>query len=299
MILKVNGLSKSYGRLRALNSVSFQVNKGSVFGILGPNGSGKTTLLGCLTDILIPNSGTFDWFGGIDPTEARRKIGAIIETPNFYGYLSAVDNLAIVAAIKGVSLDKIDIALEKVGLSERKNSPFRTYSLGMKQRLSLASALLSEPEVLILDEPTNGLDPQGINDIRSLISEQASKGTTVILASHLLSEIEKVCSDVLILKKGNIIAGGKVDELLGSSNLITIASDNNDLLINALQECNESIEFEKQNEWVKVKLPAHFTSANLNEFLAKRNIFLNHITKNNNNLEDAFLKLVSDNQDNA
>jgi ABC-2 type transport system ATP-binding protein len=299
MILKVNGLSKSYGRLRALNNVSFQVNKGTVFGILGPNGSGKTTLLGCLTDILIPNSGTFDWFGGIDPTEARRKIGAIIETPNFYGYLSAVDNLAIVAAIKGVSLDKIDTALERVGLSERKNSPFRTYSLGMKQRLSLASALLSDPEVLILDEPTNGLDPQGINDIRSLISEQASKGTTVILASHLLSEIEKVCSDVLILKKGNIIAGGKVDELLGSSNLITIASDNNDLLINALQECNESIEFEKQNEWVKVKLPAHFTSANLNEFLAKRNIFLNHIAKNNNNLEDAFLKLVSDNQDNA
>jgi len=299
MILKVNGLSKSYGRLRALNNVSFQVNKGTVFGILGPNGSGKTTLLGCLTDILIPNSGTFDWFGGIDPTEARRKIGAIIETPNFYGYLSAVDNLAIVAAIKGVSLDKIDTALERVGLSERKNSPFRTYSLGMKQRLSLASALLSDPEVLILDEPTNGLDPQGINDIRSLISEQASKGTTVILASHLLSEIEKVCSDVLILKKGNIIAGGKVDELLGSSNLITIASDNNDLLINALQECNESIEFEKQNEWIKVKLPAHFSSANLNEFLAKRNIFLNHIAKNNNNLEDAFLKLVSDNQDNA
>ena len=206
-VLSLHNISKSYGQIQALNNVSFDVPEGSVFGILGPNGSGKTTLLSIILDILIPKSGSFSWFGEIGGSpDSRKKIGSLLETPNFYHYLSATDNLNITQAISGRGTPAdIDAALVTVNLFQRKKSKFSTYSLGMKQRLAIGAALLGHPKVLVLDEPTNGLDPVGIAEIRNLIKSLTDRGVTVIMASHLLDEVEKVCTHVAILKKGNLL----------------------------------------------------------------------------------------------
>src|SRR6188508_365069 len=198
-ILSLENISKNYGRVQALNGVNFEVQKGTVFGILGPNGSGKTTLLGIIMDILKPTSGSYRLLDETPTEVQRRQIGTLLETPNFYHYLSAVRNLKIAAAIKGRGHDDIDHVLEVVNLTHRKNSAFSTYSLGMKQRLAIGSALLGNPDVLVFDEPTNGLDPVGIAEIRSLIKQLAQDGKSIIMASHLLDEVEKVCTHVAIL----------------------------------------------------------------------------------------------------
>src|ERR1035437_9203965 len=183
-ILTVEDLSKSYGKIQALKDVSFDVPEGSVFGILGPNGSGKTTLLGTVLDVLLANAGTYSWFDGMEHSEARRRIGSLLETPNFYHYLSAFDNLEITAAIRQRGLDDRIRVLQQVGLLERKDSKFQTFSLGMKQRLAIGAALLGNPKILVLDEPTNGLDPSGIAEIRELIRKLNKDGITIIIASH-------------------------------------------------------------------------------------------------------------------
>jgi len=203
-ILSVDKLAKNYGAIKALKEVSFSVPKGAVFGILGPNGSGKTTLLGIVMSILKASGGTYKLFNEEPTDEHRKKIGTLLETPNFYHYLSAVQNLKITAAIKGRGEEDIERVLQMVNLLQRKNSAFSTYSLGMKQRLAIAAALLGNPDVLVFDEPTNGLDPVGIAEIRTLIKELAQQGKTIIMASHLLDEVEKVCSHVAILKQGNM-----------------------------------------------------------------------------------------------
>lgn len=207
-ILSVEGVTKFYGSLRALNDVTFRVPEGSVFGIIGPNGSGKTTLLGIVTGILRATAGQTVLFEDLETPAnlLRQRIGTLLETPNFYPYLSATDNLAIAARIKGVDKREIDLALNKVGLFERRDSRFNTFSLGMRQRLAIASALLGNPRVLILDEPTNGLDPEGIAEIRELIKELGAQGHTVIMASHLLAEVEKTCTHVAVLKNGRLLA---------------------------------------------------------------------------------------------
>ena len=199
-VLSVSALSKRYGSIRALDSFSLEVNQGEVYGILGPNGSGKTTTLGILLDVLKADSGTYSWFDGMPTVKARRQIGSILETPNFYPYLSARQNLAIACTIKEVGTSDIDRVLKEVNLYERRHDKFETYSLGMKQRLALASAMLGDPDVLILDEPTNGLDPLGIAEVRGLILQQAQKGATIIMASHILDEVEKTCSHVAVFK---------------------------------------------------------------------------------------------------
>ena len=210
-ILKIENLYKNYGAVKAVKNVSLEIKKGNVYGILGPNGSGKSTTLGIVLNVVNKTSGEYSWFGGTMEThEALKKVGAIIERPNFYPYMTAEQNLKLVCKIKGTNYAKIDEKLEIVGLLDRKNSKFRTFSLGMKQRLAIASALLNDPEILILDEPTNGLDPQGIRQIRDIINLIASQGTTILLASHLLDEVEKVCSHVLILRKGEILYSGEV-----------------------------------------------------------------------------------------
>jgi ABC-2 type transport system ATP-binding protein len=186
-VLSLNNISKSYGPIQALKNVSFEVPPGTVFGILGPNGSGKTTLLSIILDVLKANNGNFLWFGHAGSPEQRKRIGSLLETPNFYHYLSAVDNLKITQSIsKRGNLQDIDIALKKVNLFDRRKSRFSTFSLGMKQRLAIAAALLGSPKVLVLDEPTNGLDPVGIAEIRNLIVELKNNGHTIIMASHLL-----------------------------------------------------------------------------------------------------------------
>jgi len=229
-VLTVENLRKDYGRIQALKGVSFSVPEGAVFGILGPNGSGKTTLLGLITDILKPTAGSYKLFNE-EPNEShRRQMGTFLETPNFYHYLSAVRNLRISAAIKQRGGDDIDRVIEVVNLTQRKDSRFSTYSLGMKQRLAIASCLLGNPNVLILDEPTNGLDPVGIAETRELIKKLHQQGKTIIMASHLLDEVEKVCTHVAILKKGELIAAGHVNDILANEDIVEIsAADMNKL----------------------------------------------------------------------
>ncbi len=235
-ILTITGVSKNYGKLTALDAVSFEVPAGAVFGILGPNGSGKTTLLSILLDVLHADTGKFSWFGNTPQTNNRKQIGSLLETPNFYHYLSAVDNLKITQAIsgRGNSAD-IDKVLEIVKLAERKKSKFSSYSLGMKQRLAIGAALLGNPDVLVFDEPTNGLDPVGIAEIRDLIKSLAASGKTIIMASHLLDEVEKVCTHVAILKKGTLLTAGPVDEVLAQEDIVEIAASNNEALLNTIE----------------------------------------------------------------
>ena len=210
-ILSIKNLSKNYGRIKAVDNLSFEIKKGCVYGILGPNGSGKSTTLGIILNVVNANSGSFSWFdGNLSTHQALKKVGAIIERPNFYPYMTAHQNLKLVCKIKEISEDKIDTTLEQVNLFERRDSKFKTFSMGMKQRLAIASALLNDPEILILDEPTNGLDPQGIHEIRAIIKDIASKGTTILLASHLLDEVEKVCSHVVVIRNGVKLYAGSV-----------------------------------------------------------------------------------------
>ena len=229
-VLEIRNLSKSYGRLKALDNFSLNVRKGEICGILGPNGSGKTTTLGILLDILKANSGDFLWFGQMPDEKQRQRIGALLEAPAFYPHLSAVKNLKIVADIKMSNYDQIDEVLDIVGLSERKYSTFNTYSMGMKQRLAIGAALVGNPEVLILDEPTNGLDPKGIAEIRNLILEVGRRGVTILLASHLLDEVQKVCTHVVVLEKGKKITDGLVTEVLNEKPAFELASGNNEQL---------------------------------------------------------------------
>ncbi|MEX1189662.1 MAG: ABC transporter ATP-binding protein [Bacteroidia bacterium] len=292
VILEVKGLKKAYGRLIAANDISFEVKQGQVFGLLGPNGSGKTTLLGCISGILTPNGGSFEWFNGVKFDEARKRIGALIETPNFFPYLSAFENLKIVAAVKACPEERIDVVLKEVDLLDRKNDAFKKFSLGMKQRLAIASALLSDPEVLILDEPTNGLDPQGINEIRSLIMRQQQSGKTVILASHLLNEVEKVCSDVVILRKGKVISHGRVDDLLKGKLRVVLGANNLANLKAALSNSKLVESFNLRDSLIYADLVEGSSIAELNKCLVDAGVEVNHLNQLKSDLESEFLKLI-------
>lgn len=222
-ILELDNLDKSYGRVHAVDHLSFTIEKGNVYGILGPNGSGKSTTLGMILNVVNPTSGSFKWFDGTVSThDALKRVGAIIERPNFYPYMSAYQNLALVCKIKGINEEKIDEKLEVVHLINRRNDKFKTFSLGMKQRLAIASALLNDPEILILDEPTNGLDPKGINEIRTIIREISQKDTTILLASHLLDEVEKVCSHVIVLQNGKKLYDGPTELMSHSKGMVEL-----------------------------------------------------------------------------
>ena len=236
-ILSIKNLNKRFGYLQAVKNVSLEIQKGNVYGILGPNGSGKSTTLGIVLNVVNKSSGEYTWFdGAMDTHEALKKVGAIIERPNFYPYMTAEENLQLVCKIKGIPYTKVIEKLTLVGLVDRKDSKFRTFSLGMKQRLAIASALLNDPEILILDEPTNGLDPQGIHQIRDIIRYIASQGTTILLASHLLDEVEKVCSHVLVLRKGEILYSGTVDGITSNEGFFELQADDNAKLIHLMQQ---------------------------------------------------------------
>jgi ABC-2 type transport system ATP-binding protein len=293
-ILSINNLNKIYNKyVHAVNNVSLEIKKGNVYGILGPNGSGKSTTLGIVLNVVNKTSGTYSWFDGkMETHEALKKVGAIIERPNFYPYMTAKQNLELVCKIKNIDYSKVKEKLALVGLVERENSKFNTFSLGMKQRLAIASALLNDPEILILDEPTNGLDPQGIHQIRDIIRLIASQGTTILLASHLLDEVEKVCSHVLVLQKGKILYSGTVDGMSSNEGFFELQSDNNDALIKVLQSHSaiEKVVSEESKVFVYLKNP--LDAAELNKYLFENNIFLNHLVKRKNSLEDQFLELT-------
>ncbi len=292
-ILTVNNLTKKFGYLTAVKDLSFSIEKGSVYGLLGPNGSGKSTTLGIVLNVVNSTNGSFSWFDGNTTThEALKKVGAIIERPNFYPYMTAIQNLKLVCKIKEVPEEKIKDKLELVGLWERKDSKFRTYSLGMKQRLAIASALLNDPEILILDEPTNGLDPQGIHQIREIIKNIASKGTTILLASHLLDEVEKVCSHVVILRKGKKLYSGSVDGMLASFGFFELKTDNNELLINFLEEHPNFSEIKTENGLITAFLNKEMNARELNNILFKKGIVLSHLVKRRESLEEQFLTIT-------
>tara|TARA_R110002051_G_scaffold271361_2_gene331706 strand:+ start:3797 stop:4699 length:903 start_codon:yes stop_codon:yes gene_type:complete len=293
-ILTVTSLTKKFGALVAVNDLSFTIEKGNVYGILGPNGSGKSTTLGIVLNVVNETSGTFNWFDGNTSThEALKKVGAIIERPNFYPYMTAVQNLKLVCKIKEVPESKIEEKLELVGLLDRKNSKFSTYSLGMKQRLAIASALLNDPEILILDEPTNGLDPQGIHQIREIIKKIAALGTTILLASHLLDEVEKVCSHVVILRKGKKLYSGSVDNMLASHGFFELRTKNEKELLNYL-ESNTSFNTIKNNDGlITAFLNEEILADELNKILFDKGIILSHLLKRRESLEEQFLTLTN------
>jgi len=294
-ILSIQNLNKRYGKIHAVNDLSFEIEKGSVYGILGPNGSGKTTTLSIILGVVHSDSGSFSWFGQIPSKESRKRIGAILEHPIFYPYMSAEDNLKIIADIKGVDPADINRVLKVVELSERKDSKFKTFSYGMKQRLAIAGALLGSPEVLIFDEPTNGLDPKGIAEIRELIIDIAKQGITIILASHLLDEVQKICSHVLVLRKGKKLFSGKVDEVLNVADTIEIASED----LQKLQLSLENIDFisnvKKEGDILTANIQAGKTTYDLNKVLVNLNIIVTHLSKRKRSLEKQFLELVSEN----
>lgn len=292
-ILTVNNLTKKFGSLIAVNDLSFTIEKGNVYGILGPNGSGKSTTLGIVLNVVNKTSGNFSWFDGNTTThDALKKVGAIIERPNFYPYMTAVQNLKLVCKIKEVSETKIEEKLALVGLLERKNSKFQTYSLGMKQRLAIASALLNDPEILILDEPTNGLDPQGIHQIREIIIKIASQGTTILLASHLLDEVEKVCSHVVILRNGKKLYSGRVDAMLASHGFFELKTQKEEALVHFLETHPNVSSVKVKDGLVTAILKEDIQAEVLNQALFEKGIILSHLLKRRESLEEQFLTLT-------
>ncbi len=293
-VLTVSGITKYYGHILALNNVSLTVGKGSVYGILGPNGSGKTTLLGIVMDIIKPTAGSFQFWGKPSSAEVRKQIGTLLETPNFYPYLSAEKNLQIAATIKGKGLNDIDNVLQKVNLYSRKQSKFSTYSLGMKQRLAIASCLLGNPDILVFDEPTNGLDPAGIAEIRELIKTLAAESKTIIMASHMLDEVEKVCTHVAILKTGNLITAGNANEVLSNDDIIELSADNLPALKIILERFNNFLSIKIIDNTVQIIFPAGTAKPEaLNKFCFDNGVMLNHLLLKKRSLESKFLELTA------
>lgn len=295
-ILTINNLTKKFGYLTAVKDLSFTINKGNVYGILGPNGSGKSTTLGIVLNVVNKTTGDFHWFDGNTTThDALKQVGAIIERPNFYPYMTAEQNLKLVCKIKGVNHSKIDEKLDIVGLLDRKNHKFRTYSLGMKQRLAIASALLNDPEILILDEPTNGLDPQGIHQIRQIIKDIAANGTTILLASHLLDEVEKVCSHVVVLRKGEKLYAGRVDEMINSHGFFELKAEKHQALLDTLKNHSNFGKVNIEDDLITAFLNEPMSASDFNKLMFEKGILLSHLVKRKESLEEQFLQLT-DNQ---
>jgi len=293
-ILSIRGLSKSYKQVRAIQNLNLEILEGQAFGILGPNGSGKTTTLSIATGIIRQESGSFSWFGEAPDASQRKNIGSLIETPHFYPYLNLEKNLRIICDIKGNSYEDIERVLDIARLTERKSSRFSTLSLGMKQRLGIAAAMLGDPRVLVLDEPTNGLDPEGIAEVREIVIEQVEQGKTLILASHILNEVEKICSHVAILKKGELLASGPVRLLLAEDEIIEISCDNNDLLKQILEESQLVKEVEKENGLLVITLGDQVSPADINAFAFSNKLVIHHMLSRKRSLESHFLELVKE-----
>ncbi|MHB1921541.1 MAG: ABC transporter ATP-binding protein [Chitinophagaceae bacterium] len=292
-IVTLSGISKRYGSIQALDDVSFEVPQGTIFGLLGPNGSGKTTLLGIILNVLRQDRGSYQLFEQQPSEKLRRQMGTLLETPNFYHYLSGADNLALCAAIKGRGKEAIPEVLEKVGLLSRKDSKFSTYSLGMKQRLAIAATLLGDPPVLVLDEPTNGLDPVGISEIRNLVRHLAGQGKTIIMASHLLDEVEKVCTHVAILKKGRLLSCGTVDEVLLNEEVVEVGSE--DLL--RLEEimrrfCTDGMQMKIKAPFIQISFSSSPDLEAINRYCFEQGVVLSHLFMRRKSLESKFIELT-------
>jgi ABC-type multidrug transport system ATPase subunit len=292
-VLSVKGLTKNFGKLCAVNNLNLEIKKGQVFGMLGPNGSGKTTTLGMLMGVVNPTEGDYSWFGETPTHQIRKKIGAVLEHPIFYPYLSGQKNLELNGTIKQCDLGNIPKVLDLVELTERRNDKYKTYSLGMKQRLAIASALLNDPTVLILDEPTNGLDPMGIAEIRELTKKIAQHGKTIILASHLLDEVQKVCTHFAILKRGNLVHAGPIDDVGKGAELVEVNADIDNLNEHLLKFTGTS-SVQRENGLYEVTLRDGFHSKDLNKFLFNEGITASHLVTRKKSLEKQFLEILSE-----
>jgi ABC-2 type transport system ATP-binding protein len=294
-ILELKNLTKQFGKFKAVSELSFKIEKGHVYGILGPNGSGKSTTLGMVLNVINVTSGTFEWFSGqMETHDALKKVGAIIESPNFYPSMSALDNLKLVCKIKEIDEGNIQNVLQTVELYDRQHDHFKTYSLGMKQRLAIASALLNNPEILILDEPTNGLDPKGIHQIREIIKKIAAGGTTILLASHLLDEVEKICTHVVVIRKGVKLYSGRVDEMNASFGYIEAMVDNQDSFIDFIENLDFIDKHEQHHlEPIKIFLSRDYSAADFNKLCFDNGFTLTHLVKRKESLEEQFLKLTN------
>lgn len=294
VVLNISNLSKSYGRIKALDQLNLSIEKGNIYGILGPNGSGKTTTLGIILSILKADSGSFEWFGGKYGGNPRRYIGAILETPNFYPYKSGLDNLKIIAAIKNIKNFDFDKVMKIVNLEHRKTSKFKTYSLGMKQRLAIAATMIGDPEIVIFDEPTNGLDPSGIAEVREILIRIAESGRTVIMASHILDEVEKICSHVAIIKKGKLLADGIVGELLSTDYVLEInALDKSKL--EAFINSNISMKLVNSNDkFLSCTVKSDITPDQISTNAFNNGLILNHFVARKQSLEKEFLTITNE-----
>lgn len=296
-VLEVTNLDKRFGKVHALKNVSLEIPRGSVFGILGPNGSGKTTMLGIVTDMQKPDSGNYSWFGQGQDHTLRKRVGSLIETPNFYTYLNAYDNLKITQLISGRGNEaEVKSVLARLDLADKGHIKFGNFSLGMKQRLAVAAAIMGNPDVLILDEPTNGLDPEGIAFMRNILIELAAEGKTIILASHLLEEVQRVCTHVAILQYGDLLANGKVGDLLGNSYTIIIEAEKVnglDVLLKNKFPSIKSIDIQ-QNRLV-LSLEDKVLPQDINAFCFQQNIILSRLELAGTKLEDKFLEITRKN----
>ncbi len=293
-VFETQSLSHSYGKVRAVIDLSLKVEEGQIFGILGPNGSGKTTTLSIATGILSQDKGECLWFNQPPTSDSRKMIGSLIEVPHFFTYLDLVQNLKLIARIKNFGADDIPRVLKLVKLWDRRRSKFRTLSLGMKQRLAIAACLLGDPRVLVLDEPTNGLDPEGIAEVRELIMEEAGRGKTIIMASHILSEVEKVCSHVAIFKKGRLIEQGDVRTLLGGEIIIELEAEDLSKLTGILEDCPLLNWVKKENGFLTAGLREGETASRLNQYVFEKGISLSRLITHKKSLESQFLELVKD-----
>jgi ABC-2 type transport system ATP-binding protein len=296
-VLETENLMKHYGSLTAVNGLSLNVEEGQIFGILGPNGSGKTTTLGIILSIIKADSGRYQWFEGQNGKneDVLKKVGSLLETPNFYPYMTAEQNLRVVAHIKKVKNANFDDLLKLVNLFHRKDTPFSAYSLGMKQRLAIAGTMVGDPSVLILDEPTNGLDPTGIAEIRNTILKIAQQGKTIFMASHLLDEVEKVCSHVAIIKNGRLLSQGAVGQLLNKEILLEIASENNEILRGLLADAPFTTSLELKNQILLLGIKKDTTILDVSRYVFEKGIILTHLTEKKQRLEDEFLQITAKN----
>ena len=291
-ILEINNLSKRYGGIQAVDRLSIRVERGSIYGLLGPNGSGKTTTLGMVLDVIRPDAGSFTWFGQPVSRDTKRRIGALLETPNFYPYLTAQKNMEIVADIKGVGYSGIAPVLQLVGLEQRRQSSFKGFSLGMKQRLAIAAALLNNPEVLVLDEPTNGLDPEGIAEVRELVLKIATEGKTIILASHLLDEVEKVCTHVAVLTRGVLRAEGPVSTILSPKDQVMVGAPDTARVQEVLQQLPFVESFRQERDLVHLTLQDGYSSMDVNKAMFEAGVVLAQLTVRRKSLEAQFLEII-------
>lgn len=293
--LNISGLSKRYGNIQALDNLNLSIEKGNIYGLLGPNGSGKTTTLGIILGIIRAEKGSFTWFDGQYGDYYRHKIGAILETPNFYPYMNADENLDIIRHIKKSHEPHFDDLLELVGLIDRRQSKFSQYSLGMKQRLAIAATLVGDPEVLIFDEPTNGLDPQGIAEVRDILQRVAQKGKTVIMASHILDEVEKICSHVAILKNGRLLAQGPIGHIINKNTVLELGSMDNNRLLALLAQKFHILSHHVSGEHIEVSLPDEIPVAHISQYLSQNGIYVTHFVVRKTRLEEEFLSITKNN----